>query len=162
MESELEYVKIYLEIQKIRFRDKFDYSFQIDTDIDCGTYRIIPLLLQPIVENAMVHGLEEKEENGRIVMSIEKAADGSGLKISVSDNGSGMDAETLRKLQTEINASQENPGGGIGLYNVQRRMKMVYGEPYGIEVFSQLNVGTRVVVTLPLQWKETEHESTDR
>lgn len=160
LESELEYVRIYLEIQKIRFRDKFDYVFRIDENVDCREYKIIPLLLQPIAENAMVHGLEEKDGGGLIEIGV-RAEDGEKLLFWVSDNGCGMSREALEELEKKINAPKEKLSGGIGLYNVQRRIKMFYGENYGIEIFSGPDAGTRVTVTLPLRWKEVEYESSD-
>lgn len=161
LESELEYVRIYLEIQKIRFRDKFDYAFHIDESVDCREYKIIPLLLQPIVENAMVHGLEEKAGGGLIEIGV-RAEEGEKLLVRVSDNGCGMSREAMEELDGKINAPKEKLSGSIGLYNVQRRIKMFYGENYGIEIFSRPDAGTRVTVTLPLRWKEVEYESSDR
>lgn len=154
LESELEYMRIYLEIQKIRFRDKFDYTFHIDENVDCKEYKIIPLLLQPIAENAMVHGLEEKDGGGLVEITVEES--GERLLVSISDNGCGMTQEKLKELVEKINAPKERMSGGIGLYNVQRRIKMLYGENYGIKIFSGPDAGTRVVVTLPLRWKEIE------
>lgn len=159
LESELEYVRIYLEIQKIRFRDKFDYRFRLDDGVDCGTYKMIPLLLQPIVENAMVHGLEEKEAGGLIEIGV--SAQGQKLLITVSDNGCGMTDAELSRLVEKINAPKEKMSGGIGLYNVQRRIKMFYGESCGLEITSVPNAGTTVLVTLPLQWEEIAYESSD-
>ena len=159
LSSELEYIKIYLEIQKIRFKDKFDYSIHIDEKINCEKYRILPLLLQPIVENAMIHGLEEKDSGGIIDITIR--TDEANLLIFVSDNGCGVSDDDLRKLMDKINAQEENKGRGIGLYNVQRRMKMLYGKNFGISISSKQNVGTKVTLTFPLQWKETDYESID-
>jgi len=157
LQSELEYVRIYLQIQKIRFKDRINYEFHVDDAIDREGYKMLPLLLQPIVENAMIHGLEEKGSGGLIGISITCTEDK--LLIIVSDNGCGMTTEKLRVLLDEFHAGKERAGSSIGLHNIQRRLIMFYGEDYGLTISSQPDVGTKVTISLPLHWKEDEYES---
>lgn len=157
LQSELEYVRIYLEIQKIRFKDRINYEFHIDDTVDCVEYKMLPLLLQPIVENAMIHGLEEKSSGGLIEINI--TCSGEKLVIMVSDNGCGISGEKLTALLDEFHTGKEKSSASIGLHNIQRRLKMFYGEDYGITISSQLDVGTKATISLPLHWKEDEYES---
>ncbi len=157
--SELEYIRIYLEIQKIRFKDRVNYQFMISESIHCDEYKMLPLLLQPIVENAMTHGLEEKETGGLIRILINP--DNGRLEISIIDNGRGMTEEELGQLLEKVHSARESAPTGIGLYNVQRRLQMFYGEAYGLDIESHPEKGTKVMLTLPLQWEEKEHEGTD-
>ena len=152
LESELEYIKIYLEIQKIRFKDKFDYAIHIDQRVDCENYKVLPLLLQPVVENAMVHGLEEKESGGMLRIDVAPGPAGK-LLIEISDNGSGMTEKRRNELLERMNGAGESAGGGIGLCNVQKRIRMFYGESCGIELSSRPGAGTKATIALPISWK---------
>lgn len=145
--KELDYVDAYLSIQRLRFGDRVNVSLQIGEGLDTDSYRILPLLLQPIVENAVIHGLEGVEENGHIQISV--TADEPNLVITIADNGTGMDAETLAALQQNVTEHDPNDTRSIGLYNINQRIRLLYGDAYGLSITSDTN-GTTVTLTLPL------------
>ena len=148
LSSELEYIQNYLEIQKFRFGDKIHYEIKVSPEINCEEYMILPLLIQPIVENAISHGLEDVDSGGFISIKIEKENDK--IKISASDNGCGISERKLRELLEWINTPEpENKTGSIGLRNVNQRIKIFYGEDYGVSIASILGKGTTVKLTLP-------------
>lgn len=149
LHNELEHVRTYLSIQKLRFGDKFDSEFLIAEDVDTNQLCILPLLLQPVVENALLHGLEEKESGGWIKLSLYK--DATFLYIDVIDNGCGMDEEQLGKLRKNIEIKDISRSKSIGLYNINQRMKLNYGEDCGIQIYSDKNKGTTVSLRIPLQ-----------
>lgn len=142
--SEIELLQCYFEIQKFRFLDKFETQFIIDDEIkDC---RIIKLLLQPIVENSLFHGIECMKQKGRIVISGSKV--GEDIILIIDDNGVGMD-EKMSELILEANHSTNQDSKGIGLKNVNDRIKLHFGEKYGLKIQSKQKVGTRVEVKIP-------------
>ena len=146
--SELEYICYYLEIQRFRFGTRIDYEIKISDDVDTKEYCLLPLLLQPIVENAFIHGLEDKEGGGKITIDIRKKE--KVLQILVEDNGKGMAPEKCDSLNSSMkdveNSSTKN---SIGLYNVHQRIILYYGQDYGVDISSCLNAGTRVYINLP-------------
>jgi two-component system sensor histidine kinase YesM len=143
--TELELVENYLAIQKLRFGGRIHYS--VDVDGSAYDYSILPLLIQPLVENSFIHGLETKPGSGYVRIAIETA--GNCLCFEVSDNGTGMEPERLRHIQADL-ASAEGPvGGHIGLVNVNRRIKLHYGEAYGLAISSCPETGTQVRMVLP-------------
>lgn len=146
LQSEIELMKGYLDIQKLRFGDRIDYSVQVLADIE--NYEVLPLLLQPIVENAFVHGLEGKEGQGIIDIVIIEEEDL--LVIDIIDNGLGIDEEKLNYVYRKINNLSEGTKKSIGLSNVNQRIKLCYGEGYGIKVSSQKGLGTKVSIYLPM------------
>ena len=147
LEAELELVRHYLEIQKFRFGEKISFSFDIQCDIN--GYTILPLLLQPLVENAFVHGLERKIGQGCICIRIREEEDF--LKICVEDDGMGIDQENLEQLQIRLAKDELSKTGSIGLTNVNQRTKLYYGEQYHLHIESTLHQGTRVSIELPLR-----------
>jgi two-component system, sensor histidine kinase YesM len=146
LQSEIELMKGYLDIQKLRFGDRINYSIQVLADIE--HYEVLPLLLQPIVENAFVHGLEGKEGQGIIDIVINEDEDL--LVIDVIDNGLGIDEERLNYVYRKINNLSEGSKKSIGLSNVNQRIRLCYGEGYGIKVTSQKGQGTKVSIYLPM------------
>lgn len=146
-ESELELVKNYLEIQELRFKGKVEHEFNIE--VDANKYKILPLLLQPIVENAFVHGLEGIKEKGKITVSAFE--DLGYLIVEISDNGCGITKERLEFINNNLGKvnKKENGHQSIGMGNINERIKIFYGNEYGIYVFSELNIGTKVVLILP-------------
>ena len=146
-ESELELVKNYLEIQELWFKGKVEHEFNIE--VDSKKYNILPLLLQPIVENAFVHGLEGTKEKGKITVSAFE--DLGYLLVEISDNGCGMTKERLKFINDNLGKTNKKENGhqSIGMGNINERIKIFYGDEYGIHVFSELNVGTKVVLVLP-------------
>lgn len=141
--DEIEHVRNYLMIQEMRFKNRFTYSFDVEEGLGmCGT---IKLILQPIVENAIYHAMEFMDGDGRI--SISARRDGRDILFSVQDNGCGMPPETVEKILAGERVSCGK--GGVGLQNVQERLRLVFGEEYGISLFSELDEGTTVTVCIP-------------
>lgn len=151
LSRELEHVNVYLDIQKLRFTDKFDGITEIGEDVDPEKIYILPLLLQPVVENAILHGLEERERGGIIKISVTKHMEEQELLcIEVSDNGCGMTEEELAQLRRNIEQKDITRSKSIGLYNINQRIKLTYGDAFGIQVLSVPEEGTRVRLYLPV------------
>lgn len=140
--EEIEHVKSYISIQQIRYSDIFTTEYAIDPDI--LSYRIIKIILQPIVENAIVHGFCDYKGGGLIKIS----AYGEAEKIifTVEDNGCGADAEVIKN---NLNTPPENEKSGYGLYNIQRRIKLYYGDAYGIDAERSGSGGMKFKITMP-------------
>ncbi len=154
LQKEYDHIMTYLQIQQLRFGERVNYKTAIQPGLDIGKLRILPLLLQPIVENAIVHGLEGNETAGCVWIAVYVAEEK--LCIDISDNGGGMDEETLQKLNHKVqNYTRERRTSSIGLYNINRRIKLNYGEEYGLELFSTYGEGTKVCVTLPVLYEES-------
>jgi len=150
LSQELSNVENYFLIQKCRFGDKFTKEERIDEDTrDC----MLPkLLIQPLVENAVHHGLERKIGKGKLTISAYRTQ--KDLIIHIIDDGIGISEEKLFSIRQTLR--QSDPGkilrddrGHIGIINVHDRIRLTYGEPYGISLFSEPNVGTDIEVTLP-------------
>ena len=141
-------------IQKLRFGDKFNYQLISDESVDAEQCMILPLLLQPIVENALLHGLEEKEEGGMITLQVERCGNSDDVRITISDNGCGMDEMALATLRRDIEEKNPEKKESIGLYNINQRIKLCYGEQYGMEVQSELEKGTSVSITISMKTQQ--------
>lgn len=144
LKQEIDHIKAYLTIQKMRYQDRLRYEINIPDGL--YSYHVIKLILQPIVENAIYHGVKPKPEGGLI--TIRAAEDGGDLLIWVEDDGSGMDAGALAGLFS----GKSNPtggGSGIGVANVNERIKLYFGEGYGLTYESAPGKGTRVQFRLP-------------
>ena len=144
---ELDYIKTYLTIQKLRFGDRVNATFEVEDGLDTDECRILPLLLQPIVENAVSHGLESVNEHGCITISI--ATEQENLVIRIADNGSGMDTDTLDALRDQVINHNPNDTKSIGLFNINQRIKLLYGETYGLSIDSAPDEGTTVGLLIP-------------
>ncbi len=157
LEDELENVDNYFIIQQYRFGSKLSLDIRYDCDdqeevLKC---RMPKLILQPVIENAIVHGLEEKVGNGKVTIQIEET--GKRLIITVSDNGIGIEKEQLailnKKLEhTSMEYVQSDPssrGSGIALVNVNNRIRLLFGDEYGMVIYSTVGFGTDVQITIP-------------
>ncbi|MBB6692446.1 sensor histidine kinase [Cohnella xylanilytica] len=143
---ELEHVGNYLTIQSMRYRNRFVH--RIDVPEELRDARIQRVILQPLVENAIYHGMRNKAETGEIVVSGRLA--GSLLELTVADDGAGMTPEQVRTILSERKASES--GTGMGVLNVHRRIQLFYGPQYGLEYRSEREEGT--VVTLRVPWRK--------
>ena len=150
LETEMDLVKSYLDIQHFRYGNRLTSEVRWEADA-IGHCRVLPLLVQPIVENAVVHGLESVSEPGRIRVTAER--DAEGLRIRIADDGAGMTEERLAEVRRDYLAPEEAAGRRIGLRNVYQRIRLTYGEPYGLTIESAIGEGTCVILHLP--WKET-------
>ncbi len=146
--NEFDHILTYLQIQKLRFADRFEYKINVPEDVNLDEYETLPLLLQPIVENSFVHGFENRESGGVVEISFEFV--GEDIAVKISDNGNGMDEERLKEVLKKVdNYTRERHKSSIGLYNINRRIKLNYGEEYGINIKSTPETGTVVSVILP-------------
>lgn len=145
--EEFEHIKSYLTIQKIRYRDILDYSIHYDENM--MNLPVLKLLLQPIVENALYHGIKNKRGRGNVI--VKGWIDETGLCFSVSDNGIGMTLERLQDVRNQICASTdpENLSGVYGLYNVNKRLALYYGDKARLEIDSMYREGTVVTFCVP-------------
>lgn len=144
LRSELEFTSSYLELQAARFGDRVSYNIYSEINKD---WLILPLLIQPIVENAFVHGIESSKANGRI--DIKAYYSGEFVFVDVRDNGSGMTPEKLRELERKLEISDTSSGKSIGLTNVHKRIRLYYGDEYGMSVQSTEGKGTTIRIKLP-------------
>lgn len=145
IEQDVKQLKNYLTIQEFRYRDKFDVHLQVDDSV--LNQKIPALLLQPIVENAIVHGLENKISKGIIQIAITKEQEN--IHIVVQDNGIGMDEETLSLVNREIKEGIEFDDLGIGIENVRKRLYLSYGNQFKWSLTSEVEVGTKVDIFIP-------------
>lgn len=153
VEQEIEYIRNYLDLINLRF----DYRINLALNIPKQLYHqeIPKISLQPIVENAIYHGIEELAENASIY--IKAYEEGQDFYIEITDSGKGMSITEIEDLQKKIDGQIEAGGGsgnGIGLKNVQDRIRISFGEQYGISLFSKEMCYTKVVVKLPITHKE--------
>lgn len=146
IEDEIKYTNEYINILALRYGDLFDIEWDIDDTILPCT--IIKICLQPIIENAVYHGLKPKNDKGLI--KISGRCDGKNTIITISDNGVGMDSDKLYELNRRLQDNAYNDEKShIGLINVNQRIKIIFGDDYGITVESQEGVGTDVYITIP-------------
>lgn len=148
LESELEYVNIYLKIQHLRFAEKISFNIMVDEDINKKGYYILPLLLQPIVENAVNHGIEEQMHKGHVDIRVETKDEY--LIIKVLDNGKGIERPELEELNRSMKNKEHHSSESIGLYNIYNRIQLFYGKKYGVSIESAPDLGTKVSVYLPI------------
>lgn len=148
LDQEMEHVGNYLAIQKLRFGNKFDSEIVIAPGVETDALYIMPLLLQPVVENAILHGLEEKEAGG--ILKIELYRQEEEFYIDVSDNGCGMEEEKLKLVRSNMESHEEN-SRSIGLYNINQRIRLYYGTDYGVRIHSGPGQGTMVQLVLPYE-----------
>ncbi|WP_419872409.1 sensor histidine kinase [Candidatus Pristimantibacillus sp. PTI5] len=151
--EELDYVRSYVSIVKYKYMQPIPVYEAIDDEV-LLEYRVPKLMLQPIVENAIIHGIGPLEEGGLVMIRV--CEENHNLKIEVTDNGKGMTREQMDLLLGE-NSKGEAPSrfSGMGVRNVHERIARMYGEPYGVKLYSELGRYTKVVITFPvLQDKE--------
>ena len=148
LENELSLVESYLEIQKFRYSDKLEYTIEVSNP-EYLSYAIMPFTIQPIVENAIIHGLENKEGKGAVIVKIESCEEV--MMLSVQDDGMGMKADDLLYLLESFDEPDNSREKRIGLRNIHQRVKLFYGEKFGIQITSEQNKGTTVIIRLPME-----------
>jgi two-component system sensor histidine kinase YesM len=149
--DEIEHVVSYLAIQKMRYRDILDYRIDVPDSMHDG--QVLKLTLQPLVENALYHGIKNKRRGGTIVVRG-RQIEGDLLQISIEDDGIGMTRERLGEIRAllDADAGDEVTGeSGYGISNVNQRIKLYYGQAYGLTIESEYMQGTTVSVVIPLQ-----------
>ena len=148
------HIRSYLQIQQVRYHDILDYEIAIDPEL--YPYRILKLTLQPLVENALYHGIKYKRAKGKITITgsmLQKEGDME-ICLTVEDNGVGMEAEEVERLQKEIVRPCKETETGFGLANVNERIRMNFGATYGMKITSKRGEGTAVQVVIPAQIME--------
>ena len=153
VKAEIDHVKNYLMIQHMRFKNKFDYEFDIAEDV--LELSSLKLMLQPLVENAIYHGMEFMDGDGLIKIKAWREADE--LYLSVTDNGLGMTEEKVAMVLEGKSNSGNGRGSGIGVKNVNERIKLYFGEDYGLKIDSEPDVGTTIIIHLPAKKYEEEN-----
>lgn len=143
--DELEHVRNYLMIQQMRYKNKFTYRIEPEEDtLDLASLK---LMMQPLVENAIYHGMEFMDGDGEIVVST--CLENGDLRVTIQDNGLGMTKEQADSLLTENAHSSSRRGSGIGVKNVNERIRLYFGEDYGLIIESEPDVGTTIRLHLP-------------
>jgi len=143
-------LKSYLAVQKMRYADSLNFQIEIDEEI--VNDKLLKLLLQPVVENALYHGIREK---GRGTINISGIGTEELLIFSISDDGTGIPEELLIKIQSMLETPhnfdgiQDDAYHGFGLHNVQQRIQLYYGTEYGLKIDSTFGIGTKIIITLP-------------
>lgn len=138
VEEEINTVKSYLIIQKIRYQDMFEVEY--DLDPRCNNFKIIKLVLQPLVENAIYHGIRNKKDEGRIKISTFQEEEK--VILTLEDNGSGMDESQVRNII-------ESKTTGIGVRTTKERLRVFYGDDYEFIVESKKDIGTKIIIKMP-------------
>lgn len=158
LSQELTYINNYLEIQRRRRNDKFVLEYHIDKSAE--RCLINKLMVQPIVENAINHGFHDLTENGLLIISAN--IDGNDLVVTITDNGAGINSETLSLLRERLaNPDIDSAQKSIGLINIQERIHLKYGKEYGLTVNSSETEGTRITLRIPTRYEEENYETKD-
>lgn len=153
--DEIEHVKSYLTIQEIRYSEVMQYK--IDVDEELYQYTILKLVLQPLVENAIYHGIKEKETMSEILIRAEKMADTEGrewVQFTVEDSGMGIPPEKLDAINEGLEEGTTDNRDGYGIFNVNERIKLYYGEEYGLYYESREGEWTKAILTIPIRKQE--------
>ena len=145
IKEEFAHVENYLIIQSIRYEDKFNYN--IDMDVNIGDFSIMKLVLQPLVENAVYHGIKMKRDPGTI--NITGRRSGDEIHITISDTGAGMTAEQLDELNNVLHSSGAGKLDSYGIINVKERIRIFFGDKYGLSYKSIEGEGTEVTIRIP-------------
>ena len=145
--DEIENLKNYIKLQNYRFSNQFILNLNMDESL--YVYPMIKLILQPIVENSIIHGFDNKKGND-CTITITASKTEKGIKFELSDNGQGMTDEQSALLNNSINdfIDSENKKPSIGLKNVNERIKLHYGDEYGLKIWSKAGVGTKIIVEI--------------
>ena len=143
--QEIEYARGYLTIQKMRYKDKLEFRIEVEPSI--LNIRLIKLVLQPVIENAIYHGLKYKESRGLLL--VKGFMKNGNAVLQVIDDGVGMDQETLDHIYERHKVDYHS--NGVGIYNVQKRLQLYYGNEYGIVYESKPGEGTTATITIPGQ-----------
>lgn len=158
IKDEVEHVRSYLAIQEIRYSEVMQYK--IDVPLELQQYTTLKLVLQPLVENSIYHGIKEKETLGYIYISAEEKLDSDEKKMIqfvVEDNGGGIPKEKLERINRSLREGTTENKDGYGIFNVNERIKLYYGEKYGLYYESLEGRWTRAVLTLPKRRKEDDN-----
>lgn len=158
--DEIQHSRSYMNIQKVRYKERFKTEFVIDEEVN--DYCIVKLVVQPILENAIYYGVGNMDEDdgGKIIVRGEK--NGDDIYITVEDNGMGMTEEVVDNILTD-NEKVPKHGSGVGLINVHNRIQLMFGSQYGLQVYSEPDEGTRIVIHIPaIPYNEENREELEK
>ncbi len=145
VEEEERHIRSYLEIQQVRYQDILEYEISIPEEL--YSYQLPKITLQPLVENALYHGIKNKRGKGKITVTGER--DGAFVRIHIEDNGRGMTPERLEQVQAALRIKNLQESKVYGVFNVNERIALKYGEEYGVSFTSEDGVGTVATITIP-------------
>ncbi len=148
LKDEIDMVRSYLEIQIFRHRDRLVYELAVDPEAE--KQLVPPLIIQPLVENAVVHGIEGKESDKPLQVKVLAVLEDGKLVVEVRDDGIGISEERLQEIMHSLNAPEDDESHRIGLSNVHHRLQMLYGKDSGLEIESREGEGTIVRFSIPL------------
>jgi len=151
--NELRFIGLYLDIQALRFHTRIVSKVIIEEGIDTNEIHILPLLIQPIVENAFIHAHRETTEGGLINIELERYEED--IRIAIHDNGTGMDEVTKDRVTKKINRL-EAENGSIGLQNINKRLKLYYGQAYGLHLSTINGRGSTISFRVPINQKSDQ------
>ncbi|WP_375102928.1 sensor histidine kinase [Paenibacillus sp. RS8] len=147
LQSELETVNCYLVIQKFRYDDRLTYELHVDPK--ANPLQIPPLIIQPLVENCVIHGLENRIEGGMV--RVEIRLEDSYLKVQVSDNGTGISKARIQEIRKMLDNNDDYETNNIGMRNIHLRLQLTYGPQFGLTLTSQIGFGTQISFAIPLR-----------
>jgi two-component system sensor histidine kinase YesM len=156
--EEIERITSYLTIQRMRYRDIMDFKIEADEDVLNNT--ILKLILQPLVENALYHGIKNKRCGGTIIVRAKQKNENEVL-LEVEDDGIGFTPEKLAQLQAELDddSGEIKLESGFGIGNVNKRIRLYYGKQYGLSVKSEYNTGTCATLVIPARWDDASNRA---
>lgn len=149
LKKELELLNDYVTIEKVKYVELFDLIINID-DESLYNSKIIKMTLQPLIENAIFYGIEPTGKSGQIIIDV--SSQNSDLYIVITDNGMGIASDKLEEILRCNNSNKGNHMSGIGLFNVNRRIKLTYGEEYGLTIESEIGKYTKIIIKTPLEY----------
>lgn len=157
--EEVERIRSYLTIQKMRYHDILDFKIEVDENVAENT--ILKLILQPLVENALYHGIKNKRQGGMITVRARRKGNDEVL-LEVDDNGIGFTVEKLAQLRAELDddSGDIKLESGFGIGNVNKRIRLYYGKPYGLSVQSEYTTGTLVTLVIPAKMETAPQNET--
>ena len=146
LKEEIYMIKAYVIIQETRFQDQMSFRFDIEKNLD--SVKVPPMLIQPIVENAIVHGLGEKDKGGIVNITINKK--NNFIYITIKDNGVGMNDEKINSLLSEVKSKST----GLGVFNVKKRLELYFNRNDLFRINSKIGEGTQVIISIPIEGSE--------
>ena len=144
--DELQHSRSYMNIQLVRYKERFQVKFDIDEEVN--DYCTVKLIVQPILENAIYYGVGNMDEDDDGMITVRGEKKGDDIYLSVEDNGMGMSEETVENILKDNNKVPKH-GSGVGLINVHNRIQLMFGNEYGLEVYSEADEGTKIVIHIP-------------
>lgn len=152
LKDEVSNLEDYLTIQKLRYGDNLNYQIHIDEELLQLT--VPKMILQPLVENSLIHGLEEINGEKKLTITAQRME--NHLNIIIKDNGVGMTQDRIKEVLADKIQNTSATYHGVGVYNVYKRIQMMYGEKYGLEIISEPGLGTQVIIKIPVEKQEED------